>query len=552
MSDDSAKTLAEKLALSRELALLKPEIDHLRSQVAQQKDVLAEKLALERQLNSLEVELANEKRAAQKATQRQQSRDNAVEEELRQRVADLEKKLAAEQKASEKAKKVHGKAQSDIEDNLRQQITDLEKSLASEQKASERARKTTQKVQSDTEEELRQQIADLEKKLTDEKRAAQKAKRSQNSDDREVQADMQEKVSDLEKQLASERQDMDRMRKNNEKEAAVARDQVDMLTQRVEEFKNKLRETRAELKGVRAELTQARTTTTTVVLKDDEPKKPQAKPKAGKKRGANEISVDEMMLDTPGNGEGRIKRPLKKKGIEFTTVGEKSTFSITPFLNKSNTINVSETIEEEMEEPSILEGKGDPAAPIVEPEAGTVEEVLGGAEQPPAKSVAKALKMTKSKATEKKTRGKPKGAVLAQSSANMNMAAISSSVDKAADEPEVIGKENLPADTTAEAKLKATEAPNTSTDNPEPKKKKRKLLGASAKGTLFDKDEDAGEVVPAVPTVATAAVKRKPVGLKAAARKGPVASLSRAGAFGGKTFSPLKRERRGVNASFLA
>lgn len=558
MSDDSAKTLAEKLALSRELALLKPEIDHLRSQVAHQKEVLAEKLALERQLNSLEVELANEKRAAQKATERQESRDNAIEDELRQRIADLENKLTAEQKSSEKAKKAYGKAQSDMEDDLRKQIDDLEKRLASEQKAIEKAQKTTQKVQSDTEEELRQQVADLEKKLADEKRGAQKAKRSQNSDDKEVQANLQEKLLDLEKQLASERQDMDRMRKSSEKEAAVARDQVDMLTQKVEDFKKKLRETRAELKVVRAELTQARTTTTTVVLKDDEPKKPKTKPKTGKKRVANEISVDEMMLDTPGNDEGRIKRPLKKKGIDFTTVGEKSTFSITPFLNKSNTINVSETIEEEeMEEPSILEGKGDSAAPIIEPEPETAEEVLGGVEQQPATSVAKALKMTKSKTTEKKIRGKAKGIVLAQSSADENVKTASSKAEKAADEPEpeAVGKENLSADTAAEAKTIVSDAKNTSTDNPEPKKKKRKLLGASGKGTLFDKDEDAGEVVAPVPTAATAAtaaVKRKPVGLKAAARKGPVASLAQTGAFGGKTFSPLKRDRRGVNASFLA
>lgn len=525
------------------MALLKPEIDHLRSQVAHQKDVLAEKLALERQLNTLEVELANERRAAQKATQHKESRDNAIEDERKQRIVELEK-----------AKKAQSKAQSETEDDLRQQIADLEKRLSTEQKASENALKTTQKVQSDTEEELRQQVADLEKKLADEKRAAQKAKRSQKSDDKEVQAELQERVTDLEKQLASERQDMDRLRNSSEKEAAVASEQVDMLTQRVQEFKNKLQEVRAELKEARSELTQARTITTAVSLKDDAPAKTKTKPKASKKRGANEITVDEMMLDTPGNVEGRAKRPLKKKGTEYTTVGEKSTFSITPFLNKSNTINVSETIEEEVEEPSILEGKGDSAAPIIEPEAETAEEVLGSTEQPQAKSVAKALKMTKTKATEKKARGRQKGAALAQSSSNTKITSNSLDADAAADESEAPGKENATATTTTtvEVKTKTADPTNTSTENPEPKKKKRKLLGANTKGTLFDKDEDAGEVLAAVPTAATAAVKRKPAGLKNAAKKGPVASLSRTGAFGGKTFSPLKRDRRGVNASFLA
>lgn len=578
MSNDSTKTLTEKLALSRELAVLKPEIEHLRSQVSHQKDVLAEKLALQRQLSSLETELANEKRAAEKATQRQESEDDQVSEELQQRVTDLEKQLAAEKKASQKAKKAQEKGQTDTAEELRQQVADLEKKLAAEQKASETARKTHQKVQSDAEAELRQQVADLEKKLANEKRAAQKAKRSQDSDDKESQSELQQKVQELEEKLVSEAREAERARKASEKEAATANDQVEMLTQRVEEFKNKLKETRAELKEVRAELSQAQsvpvrtTTTTTVPLKDNETKRPLSKAKAAKKRGANEITVDEMMMDTPGHVEGRNKRPLKKRGVDFTTVGEKSTFSITPFLEKSNTINLAETIEEEDEEPSILIGKGDPGAPIVEPEPETTEDIPIVTEQKPAESVAKALKATKPKATDttqKKARGRPKAQALKESSPNTNAPSgtntrtspqnKSSSLEQVVEEPEESARsENIPAATT---KAKSTSNPtadsavdtgNASLENPEPKKKKRKLLGTSNKGTLFDKDEDAGEAEPMAPPKTAAAAgggKRKPVGLKAS--KGPVSSLAK-NAFGGKAFSPLKRDRRGVNASFLA
>lgn len=543
-SDDSAKTLAEKLALSRELALLKPEIDHLRSQVEHQKDVLAEKLALERQLNSLEIELATEKRATQKATQLQERKDNAIEDELKERIVELEK---ANQRQSQ--------ASNDVEKELRKQIACLEKNLASEKKASEKAQKTTQKVPSDTEENLRQQVADLEKKLADEKRVAKKAKRSQESNDKQAQTEVQEKIAELENQLASERQDHGRTRSTSEKEAAAAQERIDDLTQRVDEFKTKLRETRAELKGVRAELTAARTTTTKISLKEDGPtKKPQAKPKAGKKRGANEISLAEPMLDTPGNDEGRVKRPLKKKGIEFTAVGEKSEFSITPFLKDKTTINVSETIEEEEEEeePSILVGKGDSAAPIIEPEAETVEEVLAETEKPATKSVAKTLKSTKPKATEKKSRSKAKGAMLIQASSHTNIRTVSATEDKDGGESETVGIGNVQTGAATEGRAKAAEAPDTNIDNPEPKKKKRKLHGITAKGTIFDQDEDAGEAVAPVPTAATAAVKRKPVALKSGARKGPVSALARTGAFGEKTFSPLKKDRRGVGASFLA
>lgn len=580
MPDDSSKTLAEKLALSRELAVLKPEIDHLRLQVSHQKDVLAEKLALEQQLSSLETELANERRAAEKVLQRQESEDKEANEELQQRVADLEKQLAAEKKASQKAKKSQEKGQTDAEEALRQQVADLEKRLAAEQKASETAKKTHQKVQSDSEAELRQQVADLEKKLADEKRTAQKAKRSKGADEKELQSELQHKVQELEEKIESDAREAERARRASEKEVATANDQVEMLTQRVEEFKNKLKEVRAELKEVRAELTQAqtapsRTTTTTVPLKDNEAKRPLSKAKPGKKRGANEISVDEMMMDTPGHVEGRGKRPLKKRGVDFTTVGEKSTFSITPFLEKSNTINLAETIEEEDEEPSVLFGKGDPAAPIVEPEAEAAEDIPIASAEKPAKSVSKALKATKPKAadaTQKKPRGRPKAQALKESSPNTNVPSAagrasprskSASLEKVVEEPEDRpSTEDLPtasapgAKKSADSKHKsapgALEPGNVSSENPEPKKKKRKLLGVSNKGTLFDKDEDAGEAEAAAAPKTSAAAgggKRKPVGLKSS--KGPVSTLAK-NAFGGKAFSPLKRDRRGVNASFLA
>jgi hypothetical protein len=86
---------------------------------------------------------------------------------------------------------------------------------------------------------------------------------------------------------------------------------------------------------------------------------------------------------------------------------------------------------------------------------------------------------------------------------------------------------------------------------PEPKKKKRKLIGAQT-STLF---EDAEDAVSAAPVVAAA--KRAPVtgrvnlaaGL--AAKRAVGLGGGKAGALG-TTFSPLKRDRRGVGASFLA
>jgi hypothetical protein len=119
----------------------------------------------------------------------------------------------------------------------------------------------------------------------------------------------------------------------------------------------------------------------------------------------------------------------------------------------------------------------------------------------------------------------------------------------------VSGKENQPSPARKAVKAKAEE----------PKaKKKRKLLGGAAKGTLFGGEADAEDAeVPAAappppPKAAVGPAKRValagPMG-----KKRPVAlgfgSAAGRNAFAGGTaggFSPLKRDKRGVNASFLA
>lgn len=84
VNHESAKYLSEKLALARQIAILKPELEHAKSQLAHQQGVLAEKLALQRQLDALEVELATERRAAQRALQKS-SKEEPVEVKAAQR-----------------------------------------------------------------------------------------------------------------------------------------------------------------------------------------------------------------------------------------------------------------------------------------------------------------------------------------------------------------------------------------------------------------------------------------------------------------------------------
>lgn len=83
--------MTEKLTLARELSSLRPEIDHLRSQVASGQELLAEKLSLQRQIGTLQIELEN---------QRQSTRRNALKES-RSREADAKVDIQLEKLGAE-------------------------------------------------------------------------------------------------------------------------------------------------------------------------------------------------------------------------------------------------------------------------------------------------------------------------------------------------------------------------------------------------------------------------------------------------------------------
>ncbi|CAK7219631.1 hypothetical protein SCUCBS95973_003881 [Sporothrix curviconia] len=586
---DSTKVLTEKLALSREVAMLKPEIEHLRSQLTHQKDVLSEKLALERQLNALEVELANEKRAAQRAADASAQRQQAASDN------------------------------SAAEDELRQQVQDLEKKLASEKRARERTQKEMEDARS----------ADAEK---------------------------------IAKAVAEEKREGQRAKKALETELAEARGQIDVFELRVGDLKSKLREVREELKSARAELEHAAAAhsqggkvarSTVVTTKDGLQKtkqsaataKTQLLTKAKRKHAVDEPSGPELMLQTPGIGnEGRTKRPLKKRGFDATMAVQKSTFSITPFLNKTTNpmddsaadatvagpaaaekpkvsatdqsaadksaadksiAERSESVVKSMTESTIPEDESELPEDSIMGRRVSTSATLSSVDISESSSLGTAIKAKAADAAGIKRRGRPpKDKVLVDapiSKKNMKVQPTTAeggldaadadlfkktTVDPAkpaetvVEEPVADEQENRPiaaAKPAVTMKVKKTVAAATSTGakfaaEAEPKKKKRKILGAGSK-TVFDEDDEddedgmdredgalarpakpmASAAAPAGGAAAKRAVKTLGAGRTTAAGAGKRTMLGgMRNAFGGGGFSPLKRDRRGVNASFLA
>ncbi|KAG5928584.1 hypothetical protein E4U42_000392 [Claviceps africana] len=437
--------------------------------------------------------------------------------------------------------------------------------------------------------DLRRQLDAVEAELDNEKRSRQRLQ-SKNND--AAVAELASRLEEAEERLAAERKEGDKMKRELEKQVTKTKAENERLEERVSSLEDKAQGLRAEnerlqectsglkdkTKGLQAELKEAKESLREArselaaaqsrpVSRNEEhkPKKAVASTTdAGKKRRARVMSFEEITIQTPGNDVFARERPTKKRGADkvMATVGEKSVFSITPFLNRNKSL-----LDDSAKEPSRHDAAApaDPKPPMSDepaaPEALSESEAEAPrpktslkasvsfhsparAARPRAVRQAKAATTPLGESTPAKTnrvvrsRGTPKVKSIPETRAD----------DEAADcgNPQAgPDQENVPV----AASKKMNRAPVLEPKVPEAgvKKKKRKLLGG-ANTTLLDGDDgddgddDGGEALmtsrsqPAVP-------KRTRARLGGGVRNAFAAASS---------FSPLKRDRRGVNASFLA
>ncbi|KAL7623234.1 hypothetical protein AAE478_006915 [Parahypoxylon ruwenzoriense] len=543
-TQDSANLLAEKLSLSRELAVLKPEIEHLRSQVDHQQATLAEKLALERQVDTLEVELANEKKATKRAMQKRESNDR-VEDELRKKLREVEKKLTAEKTERER-----------LEDQLEQEKRTHQFALQEQDSTREQEADLRKKLQ-DVQRQLRQEKDDrerLEEELQAAKLAAKKAQKSQPTSD--VDDELHTQLEKLKINLESQQKENAKIVQESHTAVSEADTRNDQLEKKVEKLKTKLRETQEQLKQCQADLRKAQSRSSVL----DDTTKVIGRPQVFHKRKTQEMAADDFThieIQTPGADDTtRGRRTLKKRGFEPTLVGEKSTFSITPFLNRTKSI-IEDTpkADEETLDESVLAARQTEAveAPATEP-VPTVTEASEKETSPSAPAEEERPKPGP------KPRGRPKKVLGDAPSARKNAQPLpkksskaKSNLEKVVEEADDDSHENQPEGTepvekTATVKfnfsLPQDESASSGTNGEQQqKKKKRKVLGSTK--TLFDDEE--GEAEPA----------RKPskiqLGTKRTTTLGKAAVGAQRSAFASaSSFSPLKKQRRGVGASFLA
>ena len=413
MASDSTKLLTEKLSLAREIASLKPEIEHLRSQTASHQSLLSEKLTLERQLATVQVELETEKRSNQRL-QAKEIRLKADDVKLESRIESLQAELAQERRRREKAEREAEKASADSES----------------------------------------------KKAT--------------------------------------------------------------FEFRLDAFRNKLRITKEQLKATQADLQNAQQTTNIIPRQSGTTAPEKDVGIMARKRTSAQLDADSM-IGTPGFVPKKNKRGS-------TLPGDKSTFSITPFLNRATSVNLEDAAPEagssdKEDEISAFYEPADVQGEVIRPVVGGLSRTIGANQETEKTRPTKRSGILKSNQLSKSSsRAPPK-----------RNPKIALSLEKVAEREE----DSDAAETTKTRNRDSGTAPDDISNDQldDVKKKRRKLFGVDLAKTLFDDDDGV--------KIKDSTMSKGKSGSGAPKPRPRIGLASAKSSFG--AISPLKKDKRNVD-----
>ncbi|KAI9812631.1 MAG: hypothetical protein M1827_004620 [Pycnora praestabilis] len=397
---------------------------------------------------------------------------------------------------------------------------------------------------------LQRQLSTVQVDLETEKRAAQRATAKEVKTNQQD-AKLESQLEDLRKALSKERREREKIEREAKDGSNGWQGEKEVFEDKIEAFRTKLRTTKDQLKETQAELQKAHVKVTNATLRTSSSGVAEKPSKSSRKRTAAQLDQD-AAIGTPG-----AALPAMTKGRQKPTLaGEKSTFSITPFLNrtiiapdsasKAQETNANENHVEEEFTP--VKETGMPQHTEVKAKSPTV---------PKAKTVRNIAK---------KERPTEDGGVLIDASigkGNVNLKDKAPRKRTAAPTLENVAEEDDDENTAPAVKVIPASAAVTKfavkpvtlfatvSEEVEPKKKKRKLLGGGPGKTLFDEDE--GELI-------------KPAGKSLFGGGKAFSTLSKGGLAGAKgglrgglggavsgfgDFSPLKKHKKSGEVSVL-
>ena len=188
--------------------------------------------------------------------------------------------------------------------------------------------------------DLRRLVDSLEVDLENEKKRRQNAQMRQETDSA---SNLDAQLKRAQNTLTLEKKEREKLKKLHEKELAKSARQMRNMEEEMARLNELLSETRTELNEAQSELELA-----TSGVQEAKLGRGSETIKGRQSRGThNTFSTDAMAnVGTPGYEDVDKRRGGRKRAPEQVMVGEKSAFSITPFLNRSKT-SMDESFDEQ-------------------------------------------------------------------------------------------------------------------------------------------------------------------------------------------------------------
>lgn len=399
--------------------------------------------------------------------------------------------------------------------------------------------------------DLQRQLDTLEVELANEKRSKRRAQEKEDHASEELRT----RADEAEKRLALEKKEREKIQRSHDLVLAEAHGERERVEERVAALQTKLKRAHSDLDDAKSELARCRAELEKARSSAVRPKAITNNPVVNRKRPLAQQPKEAVPILTPEVDRVSLQRPAKKRGIEHSMLGEKSAFSITPFLNRSK----DDSFGAQAGHPSIVDDGDGTADELVEDnERSEPRSSKSSDDESGLKPQSGAIGP---KTSTQKPRGRPKKASPAIAvparkrgqTAHLGAPAKSTSLaSKKRITPHDIEDDDSDVNQPPEAMpSKSTTSVSVAPamdvgvmaglgDKPA-QKKVRKFVGGR-NGTVLDDDD--GEIDHRQPPPPKPQLK--------GVRKRTALGGSIAGSFGGGGFSPLKKQRRGVNASFLA
>lgn len=321
---------------------------------------------------------------------------------------------------------------------------------------------------------LQRQLSTLQVELETEKRASQRALVKEGKLQAE-EAKLESRFENLQADLSKERRERQKIEREAQKDSIESEKRITTLESRLDAFRNKVKSTKEQLKDAQISLQSAQASNRGKPSRASASMAPTTSLTGNPRKRAAEHIDGGTIIGTPGD----LPAAKKRKGRSIL-IGEKSTFSITPFLNRATSVapdsppstNASEDDGEHCKEFDRLSGKtNQDEAPL--------DAVCDPVHVPDV--TRNLMQANKPSILENAKKGK------------INSKALPARKIKAAPTLEQVAEENIEngGSTTSISEPATIRDPSNDSFHGglEMKRKKRKLLGGGLGKTLFDEDE---------------------------------------------------------------